>query len=102
MYKLKGKFSDNLAQNICRLFHVLAQLLLTTSETKLDYYHPKVDVRVIERLRLRIYGNYKKIPEMLGFDGEYPGGHPRTNFGTGDTKLQKISSKAFHRKNYFT
>ena len=28
----------NLEQNICRLFHFLAQFLVTTSETELDYY----------------------------------------------------------------
>ena len=37
--KLKGKFSDNLGQNTYRLFHFLAQFVLTTSETELDYYH---------------------------------------------------------------
>ena len=45
----------NLGQNICRLFHFLAQLLFTTSETELDYYHHKANVwlvsRVVERLK---------------------------------------------------
>ena len=34
--------SYNLGQNICRLFHFLAQFLSTTSETELDYYHHTV------------------------------------------------------------
>ena len=44
---------------------------------ELDYHHQKVNVRVAsrvaERLKahdLRKLENFKKIPEMLGFDGE--------------------------------
>ena len=44
-------FVYNLAQNICRLFHFLAQFFFTTSETELDYYHQKVSARVAERLK---------------------------------------------------
>ena len=40
------KISDNLGQNICILFHILAQLPFTTSETELDYYQQKMKVRV--------------------------------------------------------
>ena len=36
----------NVRQNICRLFHFLAQFSFSTSETELDYYHQKVNVRV--------------------------------------------------------
>ena len=36
----------NLGQNICGLFYFLAQLVFTTSETKLDYLPQKVNVRV--------------------------------------------------------
>ena len=36
---LKGNFSNYLGRKICRLFHFLAQLLCTTSETGLHYYH---------------------------------------------------------------
>ena len=46
-------FFYNLEQNIYRLFHVLAQFLFTTSETEIDYYHQKVDVRVISRVTER-------------------------------------------------
>ena len=74
-------------QKICRLFHVFAQFLLTTSKTELDFYHQKVDVRVASRVAqglktcdLRKFRHFKKIPEMLRFDGEYPGGHPEDKF----------------------
>ena len=36
----------NLRQNIYGLFYFLSQLVFITSETKLDYYHQKVNVRV--------------------------------------------------------
>ena len=57
----------------------LAQFVFTTSKTELDYHHQKVNVRVTSRVaerlktkNLRKLGNFKKIPEILGFDGEYP------------------------------
>ena len=37
-------------QNTFRLFHLLAQFPFATSETELEYYHQKVNVRVAERL----------------------------------------------------
>ena len=75
----------NLGQNIYGLFYFLSQLVFTTSETKLAYYHQKVNVRVAsrvaERLKdLRKLGNFKKIPKMLGFDGEYPAAPQRAKF----------------------
>ena len=77
----------NLGQNICRLFHFLARFLFTTSDTELDYYQNKTSVRVAsgvpERLKpsdLRKFENFKKISELLGFEGEYPGGYPKANF----------------------
>ena len=30
-------------------------------------------------LRLRNLGNYKKIPEIPGFDDKYPADHPKAN-----------------------
>ena len=49
---------------------------------KLDYYHQKVSARVASRVaeRLRKLGNFQKIPEMLGFDGEYPVLQPKAKF----------------------
>ena len=52
-----------------------------------DYYHLKVNVRVASRVTeplktkdLRKLGNFKKIPEMPEFDGEYPAVHPKAKF----------------------
>ena len=41
-------------QNIWRLAHSLTQLFFTTSETELDYYHQKVNVRVASRVVERL------------------------------------------------
>ena len=72
----------NLGQNIWRLFHFLAQFFFTTSEAELVYYHQKVSVRVASRVaeRLKKLGNFTKIPEMLGFDGEYLAVQPKAKF----------------------
>ena len=48
---LVSKWKYNFGQNICRLFHVLAQFAFTTTETELEYYCQKVNVRVAERLK---------------------------------------------------
>ena len=54
-------YFNNLGQSICRLFHFLAQVVFTASETELDYYHQRVNVRAAPRvandLRLRILGD---------------------------------------------
>ena len=89
-------------------FHVLAQLFFTTSETKLDYYHQKVNLRVAswvtERVKskdLRKCINFNKIPGMLILDSNHPAGQALTPtpensriFGS----LTKLSSaKILHR-----
>ena len=50
---LRFSHNYNLGQNICRFFHVLEQFLFTTSETELDYYQQKVDVRAASRVSER-------------------------------------------------
>ena len=58
--KWTNKLSNNPGQNIWRLFHILAQFLLTTSETEPDYYHQKVyelPHDLPNDLRLTISGN---------------------------------------------
>ena len=45
----------NLGQNTCRLFF-LAQFVFTTSETELDYYHRKMNVRVASQIVERLDG----------------------------------------------
>ena len=80
--KLKGKFSDNLGQNIYRFFHVLVQFLFTISETELDYYHQTVNVRVTSSV--------KRL--MLVFDGPYSAGHPKAKFWRFSEKNREISA----------
>ena len=41
------------------------------------------------KLRLRILGNFKKIPEMLEFDDEYPAVHLKTKFWGFSVKSRK-------------
>ena len=135
-------FVHNLGQNICRLFHVLAQFLFTTSKTKPDFYQQKVNARIASRVsersifgifprhfrhwgakvstqekkRLRIFhgifaagglcphkkkktsdirklGNFKKIPEMFRFDGEYPASYPRSKFWHCEESFVKHSTE---------
>ena len=40
----------NLGQNIFRFFYVLAQLFFTKSDMELDYYHEKLNVRVVSKV----------------------------------------------------
>ena len=54
---------------------------------ELNYYYQKVGVQVAKRVaeRLKTYDlrklqNLSKIPEMLGFDGEYPAGYLKGTF----------------------
>ena len=49
----------NLGQNICRPSNIFAQLLSTTNEMELDYYHQKVNVRVVSRVAERL-----KTPDL--------------------------------------
>ena len=44
------RFTDDIGKSIYRLFHVFAQFLFITSETELDYYHQKVNVRVASQV----------------------------------------------------
>ena len=52
-----------------------------------DYYHQNVCLGVVLRLAERIktcdlkqLGYFKKISELLGFDGEYPAVHRNSKF----------------------
>ena len=47
-----GSFIYYLGENVCGLFHVLAQFPFTTSETELEYYlNTQVASGVAERLK---------------------------------------------------
>ena len=66
---------------------MLEQFYFTTTERELDYFHQKLSVRVHSRATeglttqdLRKLRNFQKIPEMLGFDGEYQAVQPRAKF----------------------
>ena len=48
---------------------------------ELDYYQQTVNVRVLSRVEeQQKLENLKKIPEMLGCDGEYPADNPQGKF----------------------
>ena len=77
----------NFEQNTCRLLHVLAQFIFTTSETGLDYYHQKVIVWVAWQFNRTTYDwrswetrKCKEMPEMLGLNGEHPASHQKAEF----------------------
>ena len=43
----------------------------------------RVASRVAKRVKtqgLKKSGNFKKIPELLGFNGQYPAGYPKDKF----------------------
>ena len=50
---------------MCRLFHILVQFLFNTSETELNYYHQKVNVRVLSRVTERLPTQEKKRLRIL-------------------------------------
>ena len=88
----------NLRQNICRLFHVLAQVLFTTSEMRLDFIMTKrnyeLSQELMNYLKLRKLGNYKKISEMLRYDGRPPASRPyKSQILTPLAKSRKSSSR---------
>ena len=82
--KRKEKLSHNLGQNICKIFHVLAQLLFTKSKLELDFttkmWICELSHELSNNLRLQKLENYKKIPDMLGFDGKFSADYPKAKF----------------------
>ena len=92
----------NLGQSICRLFNFLALFVFITSETELDYYQQKVNVRVVLRVAeqlknysLRKLGSFKKISEMFGFT------HSLFKLIFKATQLQKIPESDIFQKTLF-
>ena len=76
------------------------QFLFNTSETVLDHYNHKVDVRVASRVAkqfqtqdLRKLGNFKKTAEMLGLDCECRVDRSKGKFGHLFRKIGKIHLK---------
>ena len=52
--------------------------------------------------RLDNLGIFKKIPVMVGIDGEYLAGRPEGKLWQMCWKMRKISCKTFQRKTKFT
>ena len=69
--------------------------MFTISETELNYYHHRVNVLVASRVaKFKKLGNFKKISEMLGFDGDYPAAHLKAKFWHFSVKsLKKLAVK---------
>ena len=76
----------------------LAEFLFTASGKEIDYYQNELNVRIINEDKtsgLVKLGNFRKIPDMLGFDGEHPSDTVRGKCGIVSGKFQKISCKTF-------
>ena len=102
---------SNNEQNICRQCHVSAQFCFTKSESELDYYHQKVNVRVVSgvvgRLRPRVLGNWipKKALKSMELMASPQPATLNPNFDSCARKLCKKavkSCKTFQKKSYFT
>ena len=66
---------------------------------ELDYYHEKMNARVDSRVAKILktdgpqkLGNFKKIPEMFEFDGEYAAVQPKAKFSRFSLKNCKNSA----------
>ena len=95
---------QNLEQNICRLFHVLAQFLFTTRETELDFLTTEVMDQLfhgfLKDLRFRILGNLeitKKSLKALNMMASTPPTTKKPNFYVFGKIMQKIGCKKFNR-----
>ena len=87
--------AHNLVQNICRLFHVLAQFLSTTNETELDYYQLKCTSCFASCQRFKTWdfsklGNFKKCWHM---NASNQSAIQKENFDICAGTSQKISCK---------
>ena len=79
--------------NLKSWIHVLSQLLFTTSETELDYCQQTLNVRGTSRvtndLKLKISGNFKNTPDMLGPNRGHPAGLKQGKFRHLSKKIVK-------------
>ena len=73
--KFAAYFQNTSGWLLLTFIHCFVQYLFIPSETELDYYHQKVNVRVTSRVHeqlkmdLRKLGNFKRITGMLGYHG---------------------------------
>lgn len=99
-FKLKMKFSDNYEKNICRILHILAQYLFTTSERRLNCYY----IRWMHMLCQDLPNDLNlRSCEIKKFQGNpwnawnwWESTHPTTHtssFGSCSTKFQKATVK---------
>ena len=70
--KIKGKFPDNLGQNIRRIFHVLAVFPSTTSETELHYYQYKWMCELFHFLNLLTFFSKSRPHCPKGWPNTFP------------------------------
>ena len=65
----------------CRIFHILAQFLLSINEREIHYYLQRVSIRVASQVakqhKTKILGNHKISRESLKCLKKYPQGHPK-------------------------
>ena len=94
--KLKRKFTEHHGQNICRLFHFLAQILYTTSEIELGYYHQ--EKKLLHEFRTTFQENHWNAWIWLRIHSCWSRNQILKFFCE---KFQKISCKTFYRKSYF-
>ena len=60
-----------------------------------------MNVRVVSRVaEQQKFGNFKKIPELLGYDCKYQPISQKANLDICTKKSQKISCKTLHRKTF--
>ena len=93
------QYTHNLGQKTCRLSHVLAQFFFTTSETDVDYYHQKVNLRVALRV---VEWLEKKSTKCLDLMASTEPAIREANFDICARKSKKISYKTILAKTYFT
>ena len=94
---LKANFSNNLWQNICRLFLISVQFSFTTSR--------KGRLEFPNDLGFRILRNFKKIPELPGIYGKYAAGHQNgklNNCGKSEVKDSIEKPILFNFDNFST
>ena len=99
------KSIHNHGKNICGRFHILAQFSFIVSDTELDYYHQKINLKVTsraaEQFKFRILGNYEismKSLKCFKLIGKYSAGHTKRKFWQ---LSQKAAGKHFIKTLYY-
>ena len=77
---------------MCRPFYVLAQFLLTTGESELDYWLYQLPDEFPKNLRLR---KFQKIAQKLGIFVKSPASHLKAKFRQLSQKIAKNYLQSF-------